>query len=262
MTDILDTSAPVAPVSEAEKVVQSLLDSLPEDLRKEPSLSSFKDTANLAKSYVELNKKLGKRFDDLTPEDIKLLNAKLGVPSKAEEYALSLSDGLKPLAEGIEAKALELGIPKSHLESLIGFLSEKDKVISETSKKGLEDSLKAEQERFVKIFGDAGPKKLELAKKALESLEATDVEKILTEKGLGSNPEVIQLLSKIGAMFEEGTVSVNNKSAFVSSKDEAKRQLSSKFLDQDFKRAYNSATHPKHNAAVEEVTRLLKLANS
>lgn len=73
--------------------VPSWRDSLPEDLKADKSLESFKDVGALAKSFVETKKLVGQKAlavpgDGATPEEKAAFHAALGVPKTPAEYKL------------------------------------------------------------------------------------------------------------------------------------------------------------------------------
>lgn len=256
MTDIIDAVIPEV----VTEVAPSFIDSLPEELRKEAALATFKDHSALAKSYVELQKMVGKKVTDLSPEELALVNKKLNIPTSLEDYA-----GEDSIPEDLKAKALELKITK---ESLKGFLDHLNK--DEAIRKEMADdahnlavTARAKEERDIlnKEFGMELDNTMKLTKKALEEFGASDVAEVLTEAGLGSNPAIVRMLAKVGALFEEGKV-FHAKNVSEPSSAEASRLLKEKLADKEFKNAYNQATHRNHKATVEEVTRLLRLSRS
>ena len=75
-------------VGQEEKAQESksFLDDLPEELRDDRTLHNFKSVDDLAKSYVEARKLMGKRLSDMTPEEISKFRADSGVPESPEAY--------------------------------------------------------------------------------------------------------------------------------------------------------------------------------
>ena len=86
-----------APVTDAAPA--SFIDTLPEDLRGEPSLRNFTDTAGLAKSYVHAQKMIG--VDKLplpgksaTDEEWNNVYERLGRPNAPTEYDFESVEGI------------------------------------------------------------------------------------------------------------------------------------------------------------------------
>lgn len=122
------TEATLAPDDgQAAVTTSNWLDQIPEDLtyeapgedgapqqlklREHPKLKEFKSPADVAKSYLEAQKVLGKRTIGLAPlkenatdEDKKAWDAEyrkvMGVPEKPEDYQVQLPEGKKILDQG------------------------------------------------------------------------------------------------------------------------------------------------------------------
>lgn len=87
-------------------------DSLPDDLKNDPTLSKFSDVQNLSKAYIEAQKAIGKKgiikpSAGDTPEAWKAFREALGVPA-ADKYELGKIEGVEFPAESL-AFAKKLG---------------------------------------------------------------------------------------------------------------------------------------------------------
>ena len=248
---------PVGTVAEvvAEVVKEpSFIDSLPEDLRKENALATFKDSAALAKSYLEVQKLMGKKVTDLSAEELAIINKKLDLPVGLEDYDFEAEEDLK-------AKALELKIPKTQLKAISELISDKKAAKDAAELAELESKLKADQAALKEMYGMDLDSKKDLAKKAMAEFGSEDFAKVITDAGLGSNPHVIKMLSQVGQLFEEGKV-FQSKQKVEPSSVEAKSILKERMSDPDFKKAYLAATHPRHKEVLAEVIRLQRLSHS
>ena len=92
------TSAPeqtteAAPEVSAEQTSQ-FLESLPEEYRTLAMTKGFKETGDVLKSYKEIESMVGKRFSDLTADEIRAMNTKLGAPESADGYEFNLPEGI------------------------------------------------------------------------------------------------------------------------------------------------------------------------
>src|SRR5256885_6120890 len=71
---------------------------LPDDLRTEPTLASFKDVSTLAKSFVDTKRMVGDSIrlpkSDASPEEWGKLYDKLGRPAAPDKYELQTPDGV------------------------------------------------------------------------------------------------------------------------------------------------------------------------
>jgi hypothetical protein len=86
-----------SPQTTPEVTEKAWFDSLDNDLKSNPSVTKFKNPGDLAKSYIELQKALGKDkvvvpTDKSTPEEWKAFFKKAGAPEKDDEYDVSDED--------------------------------------------------------------------------------------------------------------------------------------------------------------------------
>lgn len=88
-----DPETPTAPPVESVPTSPATTDwraALPEDLKGSKSLERYKDVPSLAKSYLEIERKLGAGFsvpgEKATPEEWDAYHAKNGRPKSAEDY--------------------------------------------------------------------------------------------------------------------------------------------------------------------------------
>lgn len=85
-------------------------DGLPDDLKAEKSLESFKDVGALAKSYVETKKMVGQKAfgvpgANATPEEVKAFHRAIGVPETHAEYKPKAHDMMAHPMWSMEAQA-------------------------------------------------------------------------------------------------------------------------------------------------------------
>jgi hypothetical protein len=96
--DNLDpTPENLSPSPDANATPALWFDKLDPDLRNNPGITKFKSEADLAKSYVELQKALGKDkvtlpTDKSTPDELKAFWKKIGAPEKPEDYDIGDED--------------------------------------------------------------------------------------------------------------------------------------------------------------------------
>jgi hypothetical protein len=143
------------------------------ELGADPSLADFKDTAALAKAYVDTKKLVGQKLGipgpDATPEAKAAFEAAMGVPPTAEGYDFkkpeSLPEGMdydEKDAAAWATKMKELGIPKDKANALRdAFIKQSVESFKAISTAAKEDSTKTDANfdaRATKVFGD---KKLE-----------------------------------------------------------------------------------------------------
>ena len=136
MAETTTTDTPVTtPVSTTEVISPSASGdwraSLPEDIRSEKSLESFKDVGSLAKSYVETKRLVGAKQGvtvpgaDAKPEDVAAYRKAIGVPDTPEGYTIKPhammmhSEWNKEAQAGFLKLAHEQGMPPAAVEKVL-----------------------------------------------------------------------------------------------------------------------------------------------
>ncbi len=139
----------------------------PDELKNDPALKDFKDTAALAKAYADTKKLVGQKLGipgpDATPEQKDAFYEALGVPKEAAGYDFKIPDNIPEAlkstydqahADKWAARMKELGIPKEAAQALRADLfKEIADEVGEMSAE-VEKSDKQFKELAVSIYGD------------------------------------------------------------------------------------------------------------
>ena len=124
-------TAPAEPVVTAP--ASSWRDTLPDDLKADKSLESFKDVPALAKSFIETKKLVGTKQtpavpgDKASPEEVSAWRKALGVPDTPEGYTpkqhpiMALPEWNKEAQGAFLKLAHEESIPPKTLDRILGF---------------------------------------------------------------------------------------------------------------------------------------------
>jgi hypothetical protein len=209
------TSQPEAPTSTQEQEVTlkptSWADSLPEDLRKEASISKFKDVAGLAKSYLEAEKRMSSSVripnENSTPEELSKFYSKLGRPESVDKYDISLNTGETPdTSPGVAAllnTAFEAGLTQRQAAAILGVY---DKLamehIAATEKAAVEA-----KEALRKEWGADTEANLHAANVALKKFGERfpkEVAALSRNSEFANNPVIISMFSEMGRRMQEG----------------------------------------------------------
>lgn len=245
---------------------------LPEDLRADPSLTSFKDVGSLAKSYVAANKMLGSRIP--VPDskaDPKLWDEvynKLGRPETADKYALpqdvKLPEGITLNPEqfkktqerfhkmGLSTKQAE-DVMRLHAEAISeGHASQQAKQV---------ESQKLAQAELTEMFGDKLQAKVELAQAVIKKFGDDKLIEYLNTSGLGNNPQLIAMLAKAGEGLIEDTAGGRLDTQVIGDAGQALGQIGKLKADSEFMKALTTKENPGHDAAVKRWEMLHKQAH-
>lgn len=259
-----------APVADAPMAAQeaaaspvSFLDSLPEDLRAEPSLKNFSDPAALAKSYVHAQRMIGADKIPLpgksaTDDEWRAVYKRLGAPDDPQEYKVEFSDDILSSQESssFRSAAFEAGLNQRQVERMSQFISQS---ISE-ARNGLEQKVdearyNGEQE-LRQEWGQAFDQKIEMAYKAantfLGDTELLDTVQLADGRLLGDHPAVVKMFAKLASEIGEDKL-IGDTTELVMTPADAQRQI-----DEVTRHGtpYWDKFHPEHRQYVEEALRL------
>lgn len=118
---------------------KSFLDTLPENLKNEPSLKDFKDINGLANSYINANKMLGNRIsvpnDKSTPEEWNKFYSKLGRPEAIDKY--TIPEGLEEteLLTNFKQLAFDKGLNDKQFNEIVDMFNNYEKGLVENNTK-------------------------------------------------------------------------------------------------------------------------------
>ena len=192
---LLSGEQKAAPAVEDNRSAGEFILTLPEELRAEKGLQKFKGTDDLAKSYLEQQKMLGKKVEELTAEEIKAIAPKFGAPQSVDEYEfepLQLPEGMDDTTVWFKQKAFELGIPKDAAQKLRAeFTSmqlEKMEAMGLQAQQTQEESIS----QLKKEFGSAFDARVSAANKALREFGGDEAVQALASAGLDSNPALVK----------------------------------------------------------------------
>lgn len=236
-----------------EEVEASFLDKLPEDLKKQKALQDFKDVDGLAKSYLHLNSLIGKKVSDLDPKELGEVFDKLGRPETPEKYEMPLGAN-EDLVKAYTTTAHKLGLNQEQARGLVEeyLVLEKEKVQEyyngvEKQKDKWDEELKAE-------FGGAYDKRVEVAKKAVETFGGEELREAMNATGLGNHPAMVKAFAQIGKeLLEGGLTNAEAQTSFGLTPADAQGRISVLKRDPEFMKAFMSASHPGHKDAVDEI---------
>jgi len=241
--------------------VSSFLDSLSEDLRDIPALKKFKDLEGLAKSYVNAQGLLGKKLQDMSPDELKSVYGKMNsVPEAADGYKLDLEMDPESL-EFYKQTAYELSLTpaqaKDFAAKFAGLDAERNSVNSELVK----SEMAAAKEALEEVWGKKFDYNVKLAEKAIVEFGGEELGAKISELGLGRNAQLIQAFAKVGAnLLESDLVGETGLGTFTMSPEQANQAIGQKKQSKEFNDAFYNDRHPGHKAAVDEMFALKKIA--
>lgn len=186
-------------------------DSLPDELKSDPTLNKYSDVPNLAKAYLELNKKLGQKGvikpgKDASPEEIKSFREALGIPTDPSKYDMGKFEGVevpKETLDWAQKMGAEHGVEPAAMKAIIADYFKLDAnakalqtaAAKEQMIKGL-DGLKTE-------WGEAYERNLTRANFAAEKLGGKPFVEHLVKLGVHNDPMLLKVLSSAAGLYGE-----------------------------------------------------------
>ena len=237
-------------------------ESLPEDLRDDPSLKSIKDISGLAKSFVHSQKMIGMDkipvpTEHATQEDWDVVYSKLGRPENPDAYeiegeATEMITDFKPLAH-------RLGLNQNQVKELVEFYNTKQSDALQTAQVDGEQHRAEIESTLRKEYGRAYDNKINAAMRLAKNVfttEQLDNIKLADGTTLGNNIDLIkgfvQLADRIG---EDKPIS--NPQENLLTPQEAREKMEKLMAPGS---PYWNKTHPNHDKAVADVMELREMA--
>lgn len=241
---------------------------IPEALRGNKSITKFKDPGALAESYVNLEKMVGSRVeipgDDAAPEVKAAWRTRLGVPDAPGGYDKpAVPEGITldtKVLERVQSKFHELGVPKAQAKQMMDWYImeeiERANVVNRELSAAHDSGMTALNQRW----GAAAPRQIALSQRVVAELGGSKVQKVLNETGVGSDPDIVEFLAKIGGMMEEDNLitPVNIGQTKEQAVSEIAKIRGERMKDK--KHPLNDKKNPGHSEAVEHFHGLYKIA--
>lgn len=241
-------------------------EALPDGIRSHPSLASLESVENLAKSWVNAQKLIGKEKLPLPsgPEDKEGWNmvfSRLGRPEKAESYEI---DKTKVPAEipiddnlltSLKAQAHALGFNPSQMQGLFDWWIDTEKgILAETLSLDKQERETAEA-ALRQEWGSAYDQNVKLATTLISKFGGNAAQELLSSS-FANDSKVIKLLASIGKAMSEDTDLLGEFTPILSP---AEAQIEINKIQGDRNHPYYKKGHPEHQVAVEHMESLFKL---
>lgn len=238
----------------------TFLDTLPEDIRGEPSLKNFTNSGDLAKSFIHAQRMVG--MDKIpvpgkhsTEDDWQVIYDRLGRPSDPNEYAfenLSFQADDPGVAE-FKKVAHAAGLNPSQANKIMQFYDGLQQSSAETATVNEQKVREESEQELRKDFGLAFDRKVQQADDVFKKFFPNEMKDVKLANGnlLGNDPVFIKALAKLADNFSEDSMQSENDLTLTP--DDAQKEID-KLMS--LGSPYWDKKHPGHQAAVEEVAML------
>lgn len=245
---------------------------LPADIREDPSLQDIQDVNNLAKSYVNAQRMIGKNrvalpAENSTSEEWGQFYDSLGRPKEATSYDFgprpTLADGMI-YDEAMEAKYRDLahksGLSNDQAKQLY---SDWNALMSEQHENTQRD-VAMQRETWLKDlkqeFGQAYNERVDLAQRAVRHFGGDEMTKWFDETGQGDNPLFIKMFATMGEYIAEGRAEKPAQRGFIMTPEQARHEIEKLQQDNSFMQRYQGPAIHGHKDAVQQMQQLFDLA--
>jgi hypothetical protein len=242
-------------------------EALPEEIRTHTSLENIKSVGDLANSWVNAQKLIGKEKLPVPtgPEDKETWNtvySRLGRPEKAEGYEIN-KDGIPsevPVEEAFltnfKTMAHTIGLLPNQIQGIFNWWVENEKgTITQLNETDLADKQKAETE-LRQDMGKAYEQNIRLASTVISKFGGNHVQDLLSS-GFANDPKVIRLLASVGKAMSEDSDLLGEGGITTLTPSEAQIEIGK--IQADPKHAYFNVENPEHQAAVDFMESLYKM---
>lgn len=183
--------------------VPSFRDSWAPELKDNPALNNFKNTEDLAKSYLHAQSVIGKKGvippgDKASDEDYARFYKELGMPD-ADKYEVKIPDAIafdKDALAQIKQMAHKAGILPRQFQPLVEKFAEVEKSRTEAAQMAANQKVSQQVDGLKKEWGGGYDKNVALARMVIK--ESPEFQKYLNDSGLGNDVNLIKFLSGLG----------------------------------------------------------------
>jgi hypothetical protein len=258
-------------------------ESIPEDIRAEPSLASIKTVGDLAKGYVHAQKlvgtdKIAKPNDKWTPEQWSEFYGNVGRPGTPAEYKfgeLKLAEGVTLDEKRMEAARAEfhkLGLTNAQAEGMMQYYTG---LVNTEHEGAVQAKVQEKQTALTELQKQHGQKLTEVVDVAVAVLQKFGGDKMIEQvkaAGFDNNVELINMLYKVGQLIQEDTARGKGDGLVIPDVTAAKQRIDELAQDKDFQRRLQHrslidkqtqevvVTREQHQEALDEWNRLHAIA--
>tara|TARA_E500000318_G_C3568128_1_gene216586 strand:+ start:5352 stop:6134 length:783 start_codon:yes stop_codon:yes gene_type:complete len=245
-----------------QSVTETFTDTLPEDIRNEPSLKNFTNAGDLAKSYLHANRMVGSDKIAIpgkhsTDEDWQQVYSKLGRPEKSDgyEFNFEIPEENQQIINNFSDIAHKNGLTNNQANAVLDFYNQIQTDANQSAETLAQSNLVEKDTELRKEWGLNYDKNLSIADNVFKAHFAEGMNTLTLEDGtmLGNHPEFIKSLVALGKNFSEDQLTKENSPGI--SPADAQREIAKLQASEP----YMNKNHPNHEMAVQEVAQLYKV---
>ncbi len=245
-------------------------ETLPDNIKSHPVLKKYKSKDDAVAALVAAQELIGadKIIIPSKDADEKEWNERvfdrLGRPKKADEYPIPQDIKLPEevniddnMVKGFKEVAHKVGLLPRQFEAIYRWYM--DNLINQhnTLSERIQTSMQEAESKLRQEYGAAYDQNIALARKLIKQFATPEAFDELN-KGLGNNPHVVKMMVNIAKTMSEDQL-VGKPKTLTMTPEEARLEISK--IKGDLKGPYYDPQHPEHQAVVEKMQMLYKLAH-
>jgi hypothetical protein len=228
------------------------------------SIQKFKSPQDLAKSYINLEKLLGKNRIPIPekPEDYETVYKTLGKPETPDEYQLpqeviDLYQGSEQELNKIKEMMHSADILPQQAEKLLSIYAQEESQRLQQIYSSLEAKKNEATQKLQNEWGDRFDENMQRAA-AVYSHFDDDIKQVIDNSGLGADDRFVKFLSYVGNFMTEGDNLVDSQAAYQVQAENAQRELDM-ILNDKTHPYWNQHAGKQHTEAVKQVQELYRI---
>lgn len=238
---------------------------LSDEFKEEKSLQDIKDIDGLAKSYVNQSKLIGKKVEEMTPEEMGKYSSKMGRPDTAQAYDItneSVAES-KGDIDWFKVSAHKAGLSNDQANNLMDdFMEHATGIQNAQGEVGKETSAKQVAE-LKEEFGYDFESNVGKANQALAHFGGDDLLNDLKAAGLGNHPGLVKAFYGVSnLMGEHKTVSDGSAPVTGKTQQSLHEEIMSLRKDEKFNFQYNNPNDPQAQQQARDKLESLYLQKS
>lgn len=190
-------------------------DTLPDDLKADPTLNKYSDVPNLAKAHIELQKKFGEKGifkpgKDASPEQIKAFREELGIPTDLSKYDMGEFKDVQmdpAIIDWAKKMGVEHGIEPTAMKQLMTNYMQLESQNEQALDVLQKEDIKAGYEGLRKDWGEAFDRNIQRADFAARQVEEKSGAKGLIDRlkdyGADNDPLILKAFAHVATLLGE-----------------------------------------------------------
>ena len=238
---------------------QNWRDSLPEELKNDPTLQNYKDVESLAKTVVHQQKMIGSRIPiPKTEEEKTELYGKLGRPEEPGKYEVAVPEDYQQFfreesMNEFRSVAHKIGLNNEQVQALMDFQINEINHEMQGADTQLNSQREEIEQNLKQEWGYDYDKNVKAAQRAVQVYGDVEVQELLNGE-LGNNPALIKMFARLGKEVTEDIAQNTQNNTLSVSPLDAKQEIAN--IMNNPKHPYFDGRHREHKDAVEKMRQL------